>query len=265
MSTDEQAPSGTMAGATSPGDAPAGGPVDSDRHPRRRAVDDVSATRAAATTVDGLFDRTARRTPAAEAVRAGGVRWTYEQLRVTADRIGAALTSLGVTRGTAVGLVGHRSPEACATMLGVLKAGAACLPLDDQLPPARLARMVEIARPVVAVRLPGSRDVVDDMVRCVDYPVLTAHRPVTPTRPAHTGVDPACLMFTSGTAGRPKAVIVPHRAVLRTAVDNLFLELGPGERMMHGATISFDAATLELWWAVQRIEEQRYEARRHRK
>ncbi|MFY1683596.1 amino acid adenylation domain-containing protein [Micromonospora sp. WMMD730] len=247
MSTDEEAPSGTMAGATSPGDAPAGGPVDSDRHPRRHAVDDVSATRAAATTVDGLFDRTARRTPAAEAVRAGGVRWTYERLRVTADRIGAALTSLGVTRGTLVGLVGHRSPEACATMLGVLKAGAAYLPLDDQLPPARLARMVEIARPVVAVRLPGSRDVVDDMVRCVDYQVLAAHRPVTPTRPAHTGADPAYLMFTSGTAGRPKAVIVPHRAVLRTAVDNLFLELGPGERMMHGATISFDAATLELW------------------
>ncbi|MBM7085580.1 AMP-binding protein [Micromonospora humidisoli] len=70
---------------------------------------------------------------------------------------------------------------------------------------------------------------------------------MTPTRPAHAGADPAYLMFTSGTAGRSKAVVVPHRAVLRTAVDNLFLELGPGERVMHGATISFDAATLELW------------------
>lgn len=231
-----------MAGATSPGDAPAGGSVDRDWHPGRRAADD-----AAAATVDGLFDRTARRMPAAEAVRSTGVSWTYERLRVTANRIGAALASLGVSRGSVVGLLGHRSPEACAAMLGVLKVGAAYLPLDDQLPPARLRRMVEIARPVVVVRLPGSRAVLDDMVRCVDYPVLAAHHTVVPERSAHSGADPAYLMFTSGTAGRPKGVIIPHRAVLRTAVDNLFLALGPGERMMHGATISFDATTLELW------------------
>ncbi|WP_158603431.1 amino acid adenylation domain-containing protein [Micromonospora radicis] len=198
-------------------------------------------------TVDGLFDRIARRTPAAEAVRATGVSWTYERLRVTAERIGAALASLGVTRGAVVGLIGHRSAEACAAMLGVLKAGAAYLPLDDRLPSARLRRMTDTARPVVAIRLPSSRAVLDDMVRCVDYPALAAHHCVTPPHSAHSGADPAYLMFTSGTAGRPKAVVVPHRAVLRTAVDNLFLELGPGDRMMHGATISFDAATLELW------------------
>ncbi|WP_432049852.1 amino acid adenylation domain-containing protein [Verrucosispora sp. NA02020] len=204
-------------------------------------------SRLAAGTIDGLFDQTARRTPAAEAVRATGVSWTYERLRVTADRIGAALASLGVARGAVVGLIGHRSPEACAAMLGVLKAGAAYLPLDDRLPPARLRRIVETARPVVGIRLPGSRAVLDDMVRCVDYPALADHHCVAPLHSAHSCADPAYLMFTSGTAGRPKAVVIPHRAVLRTAVDNLFLELGPGDRMMHGATISFDAATLELW------------------
>jgi amino acid adenylation domain-containing protein len=62
--------------------------------------------------------------------------------------------------------------------------------------------------------------------------------------------DPAYVMFTSGSTGQPKAVVVPHRAVLRLVVGQDFMRLGPGTRILQAAPMAFDAATLEIWGAL---------------
>ncbi|MBB5866831.1 amino acid adenylation domain-containing protein/thioester reductase-like protein [Allocatelliglobosispora scoriae] len=198
-------------------------------------------------TIDVLLDDVAAAHADHLAVCWDGGSWTYAEFVELSDRIAGGLIAAGVTADTVVALIGPRSAQACAAMVAVLKTGAAYLPLDESLPEARLHLMVEIARPVVGIRLPGAGEATAGLLPIADFADLAAHAPAAPDR---KGADPgsaAYVMFTSGTTGRPKAVVVTHRGVVRLSVNNGFFRLRPQDRVMHAASISFDAATLELW------------------
>ncbi|MER5729804.1 amino acid adenylation domain-containing protein [Streptomyces sp. NPDC002138] len=189
----------------------------------------------------------------------GGARYTYAEL---ADRVGvfaAGLRAMGVTSGAVVAVAGSRGPQACVALLGVVCAGATYLPLDPTLPAARVTGMLEDASAVAVVRLPGAGSVDPETAPTWDYErILTAGRAqsggageVLAPVSAHVPADvPAYVMFTSGTTGRPKAVAVPQRGLVRLAVDNGFLDVRPTDRVLHAATLSFDASVLEMWPAL---------------
>jgi len=201
--------------------------------------------------VASWFAESAAARPQATALVMGDVRWTYADLSRRADAIAAAVQAAGVRRGDLVGFALMRGPDMVAAMLGILRAGAAYLPLDPGFPPARLGLIATDAGLALALCEPAADAAVraaligagvtlmalpDDQVQAVPVAV-----PVD-------GEDLAYVLYTSGSTGRPKGVEVPHAALV-----NLLLAMraqpgfAEGQRLLAITTLSFDIAGLELW------------------
>ncbi|GHF28259.1 non-ribosomal peptide synthase [Streptomyces mashuensis] len=204
-----------------------------------------------------LFEEQAAARPQALAARHGDRTLTYGELGARSDALAAHLLDRGVEPGTPVGVCGSRSLEALVALLGILKAGCAYVPLDEDLPPARLRAMAEDAGLRAAVVLPGSAGPVRGLSVRLE---LDAVAPVADGTPARTPVaapagvsaaDCAYVVFTSGSSGRPKPVAIPHRGVARLVLsDRELLPPGPGDGVLHGYGLSSDASTIEIWGAL---------------
>jgi amino acid adenylation domain-containing protein/non-ribosomal peptide synthase protein (TIGR01720 family) len=199
------------------------------------------------------FQDRAAATPEAFAVRsaATGERLTYRQLDARATALAARLTAAGVTAETPVGLLVERSPDLVVAVLGVVKAGAAYLPLHRADGPSRLAAIAAGAGARFLITDATTRD--DDIAgwfrdrghRTVD---LGDAPPAPPYHPAAT-VHPdqlACVMYTSGSTGTPKGVAITHGNLVRLAADRWWNE-GGAERVLLHSPHAFDALNLELW------------------
>lgn len=144
---------------------------------------------------------------------------TYGALERHANRVARALLLRGVTPGAPVPLFLSRGPDVLAGLLGILKAGAAFLPLDPAQPPRRMAAILDEVSPVVIVTreslhhaLPEAyRDAV--LLDGVGLDALDDSDPGVAVEPA----SPAYVLFTSGSTGTPKGVVVRHDAVLNLA------------------------------------------------
>ncbi|WP_345025335.1 amino acid adenylation domain-containing protein, partial [Actinomadura keratinilytica] len=226
---------------------------------RRRVLADWNATGRPApggTLVD-LLERQAARTPHAPAVTAGAATWTYAELAAAANRVAHELIARGAGPERIVGVALERSPELFAVLLGVLKAGAAYLPLDPGYPAARLAAMVADADPAVIVCTGATAPVLPAGVPLLHWgdPAI-ADRPDTPPTdadrtapllPAH----PAYVIYTSGSTGEPKGVVVPHAgAVNYVTWRSSTYGFGPGDRVLQFASVSFDTSVCEIFPAL---------------
>ncbi|MFD9690638.1 amino acid adenylation domain-containing protein [Kitasatospora sp. NPDC059088] len=204
-------------------------------------------------TLPELFARQAAARPGAPAVRHRDRTLDYGQVDAGSTALAARLLAAGITPGEPVGVCGGRSPEALIALLGILKAGCAYVPLDDDLPPARLRAMAEDAGLRAAVTLPGAERPVRGLR--VSIPVVEdgdrAPAPDRTTGVPSTPGDCAYVAFTSGTTGRPKPVAIPHRGVARLVLaDRELPPPGPGDRILHGYGLSSDASTIEIWGAL---------------
>jgi amino acid adenylation domain-containing protein/thioester reductase-like protein len=203
-----------------------------------------------------LFESQAALRPRANAAVHRGQSLTYGELALRSDELTARLVDAGVRPGDMVGVCGERSPAALVAFLGILKAGAAYVPLDDDTPPRRMQAMAEDTGLHTVVTLPDSVCRVRRIRTriALDAPAQSAPAQSAPAhcvtarfhRPAAT--DCAYVMFTSGTTGRPKPVAIPHRGVVRLAYSDLVTQRPrPGERVLHGYGLSSDASTIEIW------------------
>ncbi|WP_344951779.1 condensation domain-containing protein, partial [Sphaerisporangium flaviroseum] len=159
------------------------------------------------TPVHELLRRQARRTPDAVAIEDGPTRLTFAQLDADSDRLAHRLAGQGVRRGDIVGIRLRPGATALIAVWATWKAGAAFLTLDPDLPPARLQTMVDDAHPTLLISdgtnpLPGG---------CLTLDVTTEEPQTEPTPLPVVGPgDLAYVMYTSGTTGRPKGVMVQH-------------------------------------------------------
>ncbi|MFG3120566.1 amino acid adenylation domain-containing protein [Streptomyces sp. NPDC048201] len=197
--------------------------------------------------VPALFRRRVRSTPDAPAVRDATTTLTYRELDALADSVAARLTARGIGPEDRVAVALPRTRELLVTLLGVLKAGAAYVPLDPDYPARRLTHMVEDSRPRLLLTTPEVGERLPELpVPHVHVGDLTAdHAPagLGDPDPAH----PAYVIYTSGSTGLPKGVVVTHRgvgALARTHAERL--RVGPGDRVLHLASVSFDAAFWEM-------------------
>ncbi|MER7491010.1 AMP-binding protein, partial [Streptomyces sp. NPDC126497] len=199
--------------------------------------------------VHTLVAEQARLRPDAVAVEFGAVHLSYRQLNARANQIAHALIAAGVRRGALVGVCLERGPDAVAALLGVWKAGAGYVPLDTDYPSARLASMMRDADVQVVVSQGGLADLLTDFDGVV-VPVESVDESSFPSEDPTVTVaagDAAYVMFTSGSAGLPKGVMVEHRAVVRLVWGQQYAEFS--ERSVHLllAPLAFDASTFELW------------------
>ncbi|MFE5732209.1 amino acid adenylation domain-containing protein [Streptomyces sp. NPDC056528] len=202
-----------------------------------------------------LFAERARRRPDAVAVVDGDEHVTYGELDRRAGEVAARLRRRGVNRGDLVGLCAGRSAALVAGLLGILRAGAAYLPLDPALPADRLAFMLSDAAARVVLTGPGT-ELPPGPWQTV--PLTGADpagpAPETPADPVETGPeDLAYLIYTSGSTGRPKAVMVPHGNVVRLldATEEWFsFDEHDVWTLFH--SVAFDFSVWELWGALGR-------------
>ncbi|GGV27920.1 hypothetical protein GCM10010182_58530 [Actinomadura cremea] len=214
----------------------------------RALIDRANATDAPLpdTNVVELFTAQAARTPGATAVEARDGSLTYAELDRRSSALAAALRARGAGPGAVVALALPRTPDLVVALLGVLKSGAAYLPLDLEHPPGRLAHMLDDARPVCAVVTPGTAALLPEGTAAL---VLDGPLEDDPSAPAPVrGDDLAYVIYTSGSTGRPKGVAIPHRALANFLLDTRDrLRLAPGDRLVAVTTIAFDIAALELY------------------
>lgn len=198
-------------------------------------------------TLPELFERQAALRPRANAATDHGRNLTYGELARRSDALAARLLDAGVRPGDAVGVCGDRSLDALVAFLGILKAGAAYVPLDVETPPQRSQAMAEDAGLNTVVTLPGCVCRIR-RIRTKIALGATAGPVAGFAGPAAAATDCAYVMFTSGTTGRPKPVAIPHRGVVRLAYSDLVTQRPrPGDRVLHGYGISSDASTIEIW------------------
>ncbi|HEY2577629.1 MAG TPA: amino acid adenylation domain-containing protein, partial [Streptosporangiaceae bacterium] len=201
---------------------------------------------AAGARVDRLFADVASRRPGQIALvdAADGQELSYRELAARAGAVASVLAAHGIRRGDFVGVALTRSVDMIVAVLGALSAGAAYVPLDPGYPARQLSEMIGRSgvKLVLGGPLPGQS------VPVIGLPTAgEAQQPEAVTGARGDGGDPAYVMFTSGSTGQPKAVVVPHRAVIRLVRGADFATMTEAERWLHAASPAFDAATLELW------------------
>ena len=176
-----------------------------------------------------------------------GASMTYAALDKRAGAIASALLSTGQA-GPTVALSTERGFDAVAAIIAIWKAGAAYLPLDPKLPAAVVTQLMNDADAHLILVDAGNAEWLSStgftLLRLDALPAVDsgAASPIV-----RNGGDPAYVMFTSGTTGRPKGVSVPHRAIARLALNREHLALEPGDVMGQLAPLAFDATTVELW------------------
>ncbi|MCW7947453.1 hypothetical protein AAW14_37465, partial [Streptomyces hygroscopicus] len=205
-----------------------------------------------------LFEAQAARTPDAVALVCGNTEFTYAELSSRANRLARELGTRGVGPGGTVAVLMERSAGLVVTLLAVLKAGGTYVPLDPGYPSDRIAYMLQDVRPALVVTSRSARSGLPrtDTPACLvlDEPATEARlaafdgddAPATGLLPGH----PAYVIYTSGSTGRPKGVVVPHQAVVRLVQGADYIDLGTDDVVAQLASVSFDAATFEIWGAL---------------
>ncbi|MEK2492611.1 amino acid adenylation domain-containing protein [Kitasatospora purpeofusca] len=224
------------------------------------------------TTVTEEFAARVAAAPDGTAVVAGAERTTFAAVDDRADRIARLLLAHGGGPGTVTALLLPRTADAVAALLAVLRTGGAFLPVDLDLPPARIAAMLADARPAAvlctaataALLPPGtaalaldSPDTAWALAEGRPRPVPGAPDPSLPVASVPDPAAPAYVIHTSGSTGTPKGVVLTHGGL-----DNLFHDhdrtlyrptaenLGRRIRALHTASFSFDSSWEQLLWMV---------------
>ncbi|MFE7645770.1 non-ribosomal peptide synthetase [Streptomyces phaeoluteigriseus] len=199
-----------------------------------------------------LVLRHAAARPDAVAVRHGEHTLTYGELAGRAGEVAGWLRGRGVGRGDTVALLLNPGVDTPVFWLAAALAGAAYLPLDPAYPQAQLQLIVDDARPAVLVVDPGCGHHVEvpqgTAVQVGEALALARGLPAPET--AHDDAATLCVLYTSGTTGRPKGVVLPHRGLARLLDRPDFIPLDETDVVAQLCPLNFDGASYEIWGAL---------------
>ena len=204
-----------------------------------------------------LFERQAETNPQNTALICAGKRMTYAQVEQRANQIARHLRSRGVKRGDCVALLLPRSLEVCVALLGILKAGAAYVPLDPGFPAERIGFVLADcqARALVTTKLLAVKagNFLGEIIALDQQEIEISSRQAAILSSAETGATPddlCYIIYTSGSTGKPKGVQIEHRSACHLVrCEGEIFQVKPDDRVYQGFSIAFDASVEEIWLA----------------
>ncbi|MCP4221448.1 MAG: amino acid adenylation domain-containing protein [bacterium] len=222
-------------------------------------------------TIHQLFLEQVDRTPDKIAAANKHLQLTYAAMNENAEKLATVLRRLaGHDRACPViALVAGPSPTMAVGIMGILKTGAAYLPIDPCYPPTRIAYLLKDSNVrILVTTLPARNQLIFHREIVHLSPGLLSQIPYAPDHgeskgdtpikiagqmqapPLFDPGSPAYVMYTSGTIGKPKGVIVEHANVVRLVKNNNFITFQPEDRILQTGAVVFDAITFEIWGAL---------------
>lgn len=210
------------------------------------------------------FAQWAEQQPSAVAVTTEQGDISYGELEQRATLLASQLVHKhGVVPGQTVGLYSPRSLDMVVALLGVLKAGAAYVPIDPMYPKDRIEHMVRVSQCKLLLHTVDLNSELQLQVSCLDASCLDKHEDLAHAHPQNTAKkakttlpqvslsNPAYYIFTSGSTGLPKAVVLSHKGARNLSWSQQhLLQITPESRVLQYASFSFDAATWEWMMAL---------------
>ncbi|CAM02313.1 non-ribosomal peptide synthase protein (TIGR01720 family)/amino acid adenylation domain-containing protein [Saccharopolyspora erythraea NRRL 2338] len=220
-------------------------------HDRLRELNATAREVSGRTLVDA-FEAQVAKTPDATAVVFGATEMSYVDLDAAAERLAARLRARGAGPEQVVAVAVARSAELVVALLGVLKSGAAYLPVDLDYPEDRIAYMLSDSRARLVVTTRDAAGLPEGAERLFvedSDSDVSGSAPQDGPRPVPD--NPAYLIYTSGSTGRPKGVVVTHRAIVnRLEWMQDRYRLGADDRVLQKTPSSFDVSVWEFFWAL---------------
>ncbi|MEE8059880.1 MAG: amino acid adenylation domain-containing protein, partial [Pseudomonadales bacterium] len=217
--------------------------------------------------LEDLLAATAANNQGSLALQMSGFKLTYRELLEASDRVATQLIELGVVRGQRVAVVADRSTEILQAVYGILKAGAAYVPIDPRLPQERLAYLLKNCGAALVITqryykesLAWPSDILVASINTHDSSVKPFQIPALPvvkladegelrTGPGQI-TDLAYIIYTSGSTGHPKGVMIDHRGPVNTVLDlNNRYQVGDGDRIFGVSSFGFDLSVYDIFGA----------------
>ena len=203
-------------------------------------------------TIPELFEDVAGRFADKPAVVTSVSEMTYGELNAQANRAAAFLRNCSLQRGQVVAVLANRGVNAIICYLAVLKAGGCFLPINVRDPIHRQQFLLDASGALGVIAADGSTPAINftglRFSASLPNEILSDDSLSDSDSPLHShSTDSAYVMYTSGTSGKPKGVVVEHRGVVRLVRNSDFFEPCADDRILQTGAFEFDASTFEIW------------------
>lgn len=210
-------------------------------------------------TISQVFEDQVLVSPNDTAVIYGKKSITYYELNQKANQLASYLKKYNLLPNSFAAICTSQELHLIIGILAILKTGAAYIPIDASYPKQHIKFLLEDSKPSVLLASHKLSDWINHECNLLNIPIILFnsiaeeldHEPINNLNLNKiTAKDLAYIIYTSGTTGKPKGVMVPHQGVIRLVKNTNYIKISEQDKVAQAASISFDAATFEIWGAL---------------